>query len=154
MCVCESTHHNACGSKVVASERKRESTMGKGDFLTPKAIATRMKVRDTQMCGQDREIGADACVCLSLSLCPWCLASHVRAQSKGLQKLRWFCQVCQKQCRDENGFKCHATSESHQRQMLIVANDPDKFISGYSELVRVIWRLVAANACARLCSLL
>uniref|UniRef100_K3WUD6 DNA/RNA-binding protein Kin17 WH-like domain-containing protein n=1 Tax=Globisporangium ultimum (strain ATCC 200006 / CBS 805.95 / DAOM BR144) TaxID=431595 RepID=K3WUD6_GLOUD len=71
--------------------------MAKGDFLTPKAIANRMK-------------------------------------SKGLQKLRWFCQVCQKQCRDENGFKCHTTSESHQRQMLIVANDPDKFISGYSEM--------------------
>ncbi|RLN47408.1 hypothetical protein BBJ28_00004941 [Nothophytophthora sp. Chile5] len=53
---------------------------------------------------------------------------------KGLQKLRWFCQVCQKQCRDENGFKCHTTSEAHQRQMLLVANDPDKFMSGYSEM--------------------
>ena len=26
-------------------------------------------------------------------------------KSKGLQKLRFFCQLCQKQCRDENGFK-------------------------------------------------
>jgi hypothetical protein len=26
-------------------------------------------------------------------------------QAKGLQKLRWYCQMCQKQCRDENGFK-------------------------------------------------
>lgn len=25
-------------------------------------------------------------------------------------------QVCEKQCRDENGFKCHTTSESHLRQ--------------------------------------
>ncbi|KAJ0403739.1 hypothetical protein ATCC90586_006549 [Pythium insidiosum] len=57
-----------------------------------------------------------------------------RMKAKGLQKLRWFCQVCQKQCRDENGFKCHTTSESHQRQMLIVANNPDKFLSGYSEM--------------------
>lgn len=35
-----------------------------GGFLTPKAIANRIK-------------------------------------SKGLQKLRWYCQMCQKQCRDE-----------------------------------------------------
>nr|CCA18158.1 conserved hypothetical protein [Albugo laibachii Nc14] len=55
-----------------------------------------------------------------------------RMKSKGLQKLRWFCQVCQKQCRDENGFKCHTSSDSHQRQMLIVANNPDRFIGGYS----------------------
>ena len=26
-------------------------------------------------------------------------------KAKGLQKLRWYCQMCQKQCRDENGFK-------------------------------------------------
>ena len=45
----------------------------KGGFLTPKAVANRIK-------------------------------------AKGLQKLRWFCQMCQKQCRDENGFKVHATS--------------------------------------------
>ena len=38
--------------------------MGKHGFLTPKAIANRIK-------------------------------------SKGLQKLRWYCQMCQKQCRDE-----------------------------------------------------
>ncbi|KAL4099238.1 hypothetical protein PRIC1_007044 [Phytophthora ramorum] len=61
-------------------------------------------------------------------------AIGIRMKAKGLQKLRWFCQVCQKQCRDENGFKCHTTSEAHQRQMLIVANDPDKFMSGYSEM--------------------
>ncbi|TMW64808.1 hypothetical protein Poli38472_008975 [Pythium oligandrum] len=57
-----------------------------------------------------------------------------RMKAKGLQKLRWYCQVCQKQCRDENGFKCHTTSESHQRQMLVVASNPDKFLSGYSEM--------------------
>ncbi|KAF4030428.1 Domain of Kin17 curved DNA-binding protein [Phytophthora infestans] len=61
-------------------------------------------------------------------------AIGIRMKAKGLQKLRWFCQVCQKQCRDENGFKCHTTSEAHQRQMLIVANNPNKFMSGYSEM--------------------
>ncbi|XVF23885.1 hypothetical protein REPUB_Repub13aG0078100 [Reevesia pubescens] len=70
--------------------------MGKNDFLTPKAIANRIK-------------------------------------AKGLQKLRWYCQMCQKQCRDENGFKCHCMSESHQRQMQIFGQRPDRIISGYSE---------------------
>jgi DNA/RNA-binding protein KIN17 len=40
-----------------------------------------------------------------------------RLKSKGLQKLRWYCQLCEKQCRDENGFKCHCLSESHIRRV-------------------------------------
>ncbi|KAK9711379.1 hypothetical protein K7432_007876 [Basidiobolus ranarum] len=70
--------------------------MGKGDFLTPKAIANRIK-------------------------------------SKGLQKLRWYCQMCQKQCRDENGFKCHCSSESHQRQMKLFGDSPQKFLESFSQ---------------------
>lgn len=70
--------------------------MGKNEFLTPKAIANRIK-------------------------------------AKGLQKLRWYCQMCQKQCRDENGFKCHCMSESHQRQMEVFGQNPNRIIDGYSE---------------------
>ncbi|XP_062154291.1 KIN17-like protein [Alnus glutinosa] len=70
--------------------------MGKNEFLTPKAIANRIK-------------------------------------AKGLQKLRWYCQMCQKQCRDENGFKCHCMSESHQRQMQIFGQNPMRIVDGYSE---------------------
>lgn len=73
--------------------------MGKADFLTPKAIANRIK-------------------------------------SKGLQKLRWYCQMCQKQCRDENGFKCHCMSESHQRQLLLASEDPQQFMDYFSEEFR------------------
>lgn len=40
---------------------------------------------------------------------PKYLANKMKA--KGLQKLRWYCQMCQKQCRDENGFKCHINTE-------------------------------------------
>ncbi|XP_068162663.1 DNA/RNA-binding protein KIN17 isoform X1 [Antennarius striatus] len=69
--------------------------MGKADFLSPKAIANRIK-------------------------------------SKGLQKLRWYCQMCQKQCRDENGFKCHCMSESHQRQLLLASENPNKFMDYFS----------------------
>ncbi|OBZ89990.1 DNA/RNA-binding protein KIN17 [Choanephora cucurbitarum] len=70
--------------------------MPKAEFMSPKAIANRMK-------------------------------------SKGLQKLKFYCQACEKQCRDENGFKCHIMSESHQRQMLLVAANPGKFVHNYSE---------------------
>ncbi|KAF9046351.1 domain of Kin17 curved DNA-binding protein-domain-containing protein [Panaeolus papilionaceus] len=55
-----------------------------------------------------------------------------RMKSKGLQRLRWYCQVCQKQCRDENGFKCHAQSESHLRQMLVVGENAGSHIANYS----------------------
>ncbi|XP_061817306.1 DNA/RNA-binding protein KIN17 [Nerophis lumbriciformis] len=55
-----------------------------------------------------------------------------RIKSKGLQKLRWYCQMCQKQCRDENGFKCHCMSESHQRQLLLASESPHKFMDFFS----------------------
>ncbi|CDH55088.1 zinc finger protein rts2 [Lichtheimia corymbifera JMRC:FSU:9682] len=74
--------------------------MGKtGGFLTPKAIANRIK-------------------------------------AKGLLKLKFYCQVCEKQCRDENGFKCHTMSESHQRQMLLVAENPGRFVHNYSDMFK------------------
>ncbi|KAK6365067.1 uncharacterized protein PV06_09654 [Exophiala oligosperma] len=53
-------------------------------------------------------------------------------KSKGLQRLRWYCQACQRQMRDENGFKCHVASESHIRQMQIIGEDPKKAINDYS----------------------
>ncbi|KAI6782863.1 zinc finger protein RTS2 [Emericellopsis cladophorae] len=55
-----------------------------------------------------------------------------KLKSKGLQRLRWYCQVCEKQCRDANGFKMHTQSESHVRQMLVVGEDPRKFINDFS----------------------
>lgn len=54
-------------------------------------------------------------------------------KSKGLQRLRWYCQVCQKQCRDENGFKCHTQSEGHLRQMLVVGEHAGKHIADFSQ---------------------
>ncbi|KAK1216925.1 hypothetical protein PQX77_020437 [Marasmius sp. AFHP31] len=56
-----------------------------------------------------------------------------KMKSKGLQRLRWYCQICEKQCRDENGFKCHAQSESHLRQMLVVGEHAGKHISNFSQ---------------------
>ncbi|KAJ1654523.1 hypothetical protein IWQ61_005560 [Dispira simplex] len=61
---------------------------------------------------------------------PKAIANRIKA--KGLQKLRWYCQMCQKQCRDANGFKCHCQSESHQRQMSLFAEDPQKYVEQFS----------------------
>lgn len=61
---------------------------------------------------------------------PKYLANKMKA--KGLQKLRWYCQMCQKQCRDENGFKCHTMSESHQRQLLLFADNSRKYMDEFS----------------------
>lgn len=61
---------------------------------------------------------------------PKYLANKMKA--KGLQKLRWYCQMCQKQCRDENGFKCHMMSESHQRQILLFADNSKKYMDEFS----------------------
>ncbi|KAF0287116.1 DNA/RNA-binding protein KIN17 [Amphibalanus amphitrite] len=56
-----------------------------------------------------------------------------RAKAKGLQKLRWYCQMCQKQCRDENGFKCHTSSETHQRQLLLFAENANEYLDSFSK---------------------
>ena len=58
------------------------------------------------------------------------LANNMK--SKGLQRLRWYCQVCQRQMRDENGFKQHTMSEGHVRAMMEVGQDPRKVINEYS----------------------
>jgi DNA/RNA-binding protein KIN17 len=60
---------------------------------------------------------------------------HISNQmkSKGLQRLRWYCQACSRQMRDENGFKCHVASESHVRNMMLIGEDPRKAINDYSQ---------------------
>jgi DNA/RNA-binding protein KIN17 len=35
--------------------------------------------------------------------------------------------MCEKQCRDENGFKCHAQSEAHLRNMQLYGQNPKQF---------------------------
>ncbi|KIP02670.1 hypothetical protein PHLGIDRAFT_130609 [Phlebiopsis gigantea 11061_1 CR5-6] len=79
---------------------------------------------------------------------PKYLANKMKA--KGLQRLRWFCQVCQKQCRDENGFKCHAQSEAHLRQMLTVGENAGRHIADFSsqfqhDFVQLLSRRYSTN---------
>ena len=53
-------------------------------------------------------------------------------KGRGLSKLKFFCQMCNKQCRDSNGFKCHVKSDSHRAQMKIFAENPEKYIEEFS----------------------
>jgi DNA/RNA-binding protein KIN17 len=61
---------------------------------------------------------------------PKAIAKAIKA--KGLQKTKWYCQMCEKQCRDANGFKCHIQSEAHQRQMALYNQSPQKFTGKFS----------------------
>ncbi|EKX41000.1 hypothetical protein GUITHDRAFT_159923 [Guillardia theta CCMP2712] len=63
-------------------------------------------------------------------LTPKAISNRIKA--KGLTKLRWYCQLCQKACRDENGYKCHTMSESHLRQVRVFSESPGSFIEYYS----------------------
>jgi DNA/RNA-binding protein KIN17 len=55
-----------------------------------------------------------------------------KMKAKGLQRLRWYCQACEKQCRDENGFKQHTMSEVHVRNMHLIGEDPKRAIRDFS----------------------
>ncbi|KAJ6115245.1 hypothetical protein N7486_001023 [Penicillium sp. IBT 16267x] len=56
-----------------------------------------------------------------------------KIKAKGLGRLRWYCQACERQMRDANGFKCHITSESHVRQMLVLGENAPQAISDFSQ---------------------
>lgn len=81
----------------------------------------------------DDHIASSSCFATLSCVLPRLLQIANRIKSKGLQKLRWYCQLCQKQCRDENGFKCHQMSEGHRRQMEVFGQNPDRVVEGYSE---------------------
>lgn len=44
-------------------------------------------------------------------------------KASGLQKLRYYCQICEKQCRDANGFKNHLLSPSHTGRISNLSKD-------------------------------
>ncbi|ODV83333.1 hypothetical protein CANARDRAFT_190771, partial [[Candida] arabinofermentans NRRL YB-2248] len=58
-------------------------------------------------------------------------------KKRGLQKTKFYCQICEKQCMDDNGFKCHIQSPSHLKNLsnkLSNSNNNSKqMIEGYSE---------------------
>jgi DNA/RNA-binding protein KIN17 len=48
-------------------------------------------------------------------------------------KVKYFCQMCEKQCRDANGFKCHLATEGHRNQMREFLENPQKYIEEFSD---------------------
>ncbi len=56
-----------------------------------------------------------------------------RMKARGLQKLKFYCQLCSKQCRDENGFKCHLTSNSHLNNMKNFCHDSSSILDSFSQ---------------------
>lgn len=44
-------------------------------------------------------------------------------KASGLQKLKYYCQLCLKQCRDANGFKNHLSSPSHTGRISNLSKD-------------------------------
>lgn len=58
-------------------------------------------------------------------------------KSKGLQKVKFYCQICEKQCRDANGFKNHILSASHVGRMQNIGTSKkniEEKVSEYSKL--------------------
>ena len=63
--------------------------------------------------------------------------------------------MCEKQCRDANGFKCHCLTESHQRQMRLFSENSstlirdfsNDFTQGFMNTLKVRWgsKKVLAN---------
>ncbi|GMK59614.1 hypothetical protein CspeluHIS016_0802200 [Cutaneotrichosporon spelunceum] len=53
-------------------------------------------------------------------------------KAKGLGRLRWYCQVCEKQMRDENGFQAHCRSEPHLRKIIAVGPNAGATIAEFS----------------------
>ncbi|RSH93142.1 hypothetical protein EHS25_007495 [Saitozyma podzolica] len=58
------------------------------------------------------------------------IANAIKA--KGLGRLRWYCQICEKQCRDENGFQAHCRSEPHLRKIMLVGPKAGATIAEFS----------------------
>lgn len=52
--------------------------------------------------------------------------------TQGLGRLRWYCQVCEKQMRDENGFQAHCRSEPHLRKIIAVGPSAGATIAEFS----------------------
>lgn len=66
---------------------------------------------------------------------------------RGLQKTRFYCQVCERQCLDENGFTCHIKSEVHMRNLKkelqqkggsrqLIDRYSDDFVDQFTSLLR------------------
>ena len=56
-------------------------------------------------------------------LTPKAIANRIKA--KGLQKLRWYCQMCQKQCRDEVSCRRQNVNDLKTSTFIITFKEDD-----------------------------
>lgn len=56
-----------------------------------------------------------------------------RIKSKGLGKVKFYCQMCEKQCRDASGYKSHCLSETHRRNMELFLQRKNYYIEKFSK---------------------
>lgn len=67
-------------------------------------------------------------------------------KASGLQKLKFYCQICEKQCRDSNGFKNHLNSPSHLGRIENLAKTNKDVVKEYSnEFERDFLKLLRIN---------
>jgi DNA/RNA-binding protein KIN17 len=52
-----------------------------------------------------------------------------------LGKHKFYCEMCRKQCKDDNAFQQHKRSSQHQQNMLDFNEDPAFFIERFSKEV-------------------
>lgn len=62
------------------------------------------------------------------------------SQLMSSRRLKHFCELCRKQCKDENGFKCHVNSASHQLRVRDFATNPLEHIEKASKEFE--WRFI------------
>lgn len=58
--------------------------------------------------------------------------NSANSNSNQIFKQKYFCQMCNRQCRDKDGFNCHLKTETHKRNVEIVSRNPEEFINKYS----------------------
>ncbi|CAH6721595.1 zinc finger protein Rts2p [[Candida] jaroonii] len=56
-------------------------------------------------------------------------------KSSGLKKTKFYCQICEKQCNDLNGFRNHQSSPSHTKRVakIVENNENNSIINEFSE---------------------
>ncbi len=55
-----------------------------------------------------------------------------KQKKQGKKRLRFYCELCKKQCNDANGFKCHTATEEHQRLLRLFAENQKTHLSRYN----------------------
>lgn len=51
----------------------------------------------------------------------------------GLFRQKYYCQTCNRQCRDKDGFKCHLNSDTHRINTEKIALNPEMYINNFSQ---------------------